>query len=128
MSRVVLSPQVPCPFCEIARDRAPAEVVCRWPEGTMAIRPLNPVVDGHLLVIPRGHVGDALEDPVVTGLVMQRAVELGRQFGTDLNLITSVGPAATQTMAHLHVHIVPRFDGDGIALPWTGQKCQEAVS
>lgn len=87
----------------------------------MAIRPLNPVVDGHVLVIPRGCVGDALEDQAVTGLVMQRAVELGRQFGTDLNLITSVGPAASQTVAHFHIHIVPRFAGDGITLPWTGR-------
>lgn len=126
MSRLILSPQVPCPFCEIARDRAPAEIVRRWPEGTIAIRPLNPVVDGHLLVIPRGHVADALEDPVVTGLVMQRAVELGCGYGTDLNLITSVGPAASQTVAHFHMHIVPRFDGDGLSLPWTNQ--QKATS
>lgn len=110
--------RTPCPFCEIVHRRAPAEIVHTWPDA-IAIRPLNPVVDGHLLVIPRGHVNDALEDPVVTSAVMARAAELGRLYGCDLNLITSVGPAATQTVRHLHVHVVPRREGDGILLPWT---------
>lgn len=114
------TPAGPCPFCEIVHGRAPAEVVSRWPDA-IAIRPLDPVVDGHLLVIPRGHVDDALEDAIVTAAVMARAAELGRLYGCDLNLITSVGRAATQTVRHLHVHLVPRAEGDGLALPWTGQ-------
>lgn len=38
------------------------------------------------------------------------------------NLITSRGGAATQTVFHLHVHVVPREAGDGLALPWTPQQ------
>ena len=41
------------------------------------------------------------------------------------NLITSVGAAATQTVKHLHIHIVPRHEGDGLHLPWTEQKKPE---
>jgi histidine triad (HIT) family protein len=112
----------PCPFCAIVAKKAPAEIILAWPDA-IAIRPLNPVVDGHLLVIPRLHVKDALEDALVTGMAMHRAVELGRQYGMEqpgmgLNFITSVGAAATQSVFHLHVHIVPRYDGDGLALPW----------
>ncbi|HEY8977705.1 MAG TPA: HIT family protein [Burkholderiaceae bacterium] len=110
----------PCPFCEIAAGRAPAAIVGDWPDA-LAIRPLNPVVPDHLLVIPRVHVAHALTDPIVTGAVMARAAGLGQLIGCDLNLITSVGPAATQTVRHLHIHIVPRVEGDGLALPWTGQ-------
>jgi histidine triad (HIT) family protein len=110
----------PCPFCAIIAGTAPAVLIKRWLD-TIAIRPLNPVADGHILVIPNWHVEDALTDPVITGAVMQRAVQLGDLLGGDLNLITSVGPAATQSVRHLHVHIVPRRDGDGLALPWTGQ-------
>ena len=40
----------------------------------------------------------------------------------DFNLITSSGPAATQTIPHIHVHYVPRWPGDGLHLPWTGQE------
>ncbi|MFI0712504.1 HIT domain-containing protein [Streptomyces inhibens] len=35
------------------------------------------------------------------------------------NVITSRGPSATQTIRHLHIHLVPRADGDGLLLPWT---------
>jgi histidine triad (HIT) family protein len=121
-----MSEATPCPFCEIAAGRAPAEVVESWPD-TIAIRPLNPVADGHLLVIPRGHVEDALDDPAVTGLVMQRAVQVGRLYRCDLNIITSVGPAATQSVKHFHVHLVPRFAGDGLPLPWTPQHASSGV-
>jgi histidine triad (HIT) family protein len=52
---------------------------------------------------------------------MSRAAQWARTCG-DANLITSVGSAATQTVFHLHVHVVPRRAGDGLALPWTSQK------
>jgi histidine triad (HIT) family protein len=70
----------------------------------------------HLLAIPRLHVEDALEDPELTGHVMEIAAWFAHG---DCNLITSVGAAATQTVRHLHVHIVPRRPGDGLALPWS---------
>jgi histidine triad (HIT) family protein len=107
-----------CAFCDIVYGWAPAEVVRRWSDA-IAIVPLNPVVDGHLLVIPRLHVPHALADPEVTGLTMRRAAELARERGiTALNLLTSVGREATQTEPHLHIHVVPRAFGDGLALPW----------
>lgn len=51
---------------------------------------------------------------------MESAAAYGEAMGTDFNLITSAGAAATQTVAHLHVHYVPRRTGDGLGLPWTG--------
>jgi histidine triad (HIT) family protein len=108
-----------CPFCAIIRGEAPATIVHRWPDA-VAIVPLNPVTPGHLLVIPVEHMDDALEQPVVTGAVMQRAAALAQP---PCNLITSVGPEATQTIRHLHVHIVPRTAGDGLALPWGRPRC-----
>jgi histidine triad (HIT) family protein len=105
----------PCVFCEIAGGREPAVVVREWPD-TVAIVPLEPVVDGHVLVIPRCHVEDAAENPEVTAVTFGRAAEISvRPF----NLITSAGPEATQTVPHLHVHVVPRREGDGLALPWS---------
>ncbi len=104
-----------CPFCAIVDDNAPAVFVRRWPDA-VAIVPLNPVTAGHTLVIPLRHVEDYLEAPEVTGLVMARAAELGV---APSNLITSAGDAATQTVRHLHVHVVPRRTGDGLPLPWT---------
>lgn len=113
-----------CAFCSIAAGQAPATVLREW-DDALAIKPRGGVNDGHALIIPRVHVADAVEDPAVTGATMTRAAELAAKVGADLNLITSVGPDATQTVYHLHIHIVPRAAGDGLPLPWTPQ--QEAA-
>lgn len=104
-----------CVFCRIVNGQAPSTQVREWPDA-VAIVPHRPVVDGHVLVIPKRHVADFTEDPDVTAAVMRRASGIGEY---PMNLITSAGSAATQTVFHLHVHLVPRRDGDGLALPWT---------
>lgn len=110
-----------CVFCAIVRGDSPATFVARWPE-VVAIRPLRPVVEGHVLVLPTTHVRDAAADPDVTAVTMHAAASLAVSLMPgDFNVITSAGVAATQTVFHLHVHLVPRSVGDGLALPWTGQ-------
>ncbi|GAB2457563.1 HIT family protein [Xylanimonas ulmi] len=110
----------PCVFCAIVNGRSPARFAYTWPE-TVAFYPLNPVVPGHLLVVPRGHVANFAEDPDVTATTMARAAEVAASLGGDMNLITSRGEWATQSVFHLHVHLVPRRESDGLALPWTEQ-------
>lgn len=107
----------PCPFCEINTGRAPATFVHEW-SNAFAIVPLNPVTDGHILVIPKVHVADFTTDPTVTADTMLRAAQLMQSTDRPMNLITSKGRAATQSVFHLHVHLVPRADNDGLALPW----------
>lgn len=84
--------------------------------------PLNPVVSGHRLFVSRRHVTDASVDPEVTAEVVAAASHYAQWQGVDFNLITSGGSYATQTVFHLHVHYVPRFEGDGLTLPWTNQR------
>lgn len=116
-----------CAFCAIAAGQAPAVIVREWPD-TLAIRPRSGGVnDGHVLVLPRVHVADAGTDPDVTAAVSRRAAELMAEH-PDANLITSKGEAATQTVYHLHVHIVPRTKGDGLPLPWTPQHAARAAA
>lgn len=111
-----------CVFCEIVAGRAPATYRARG-TSSIAIEPLNPVTPGHILVIPRAHVVDALEAPSVTAATMYDATLWANAFElAPLNIITSVGHEATQTVFHLHVHLVPRRDGDGLNLPWTEQE------
>lgn len=90
------------------------------------IEPLDPVTPGHLLVIPRAHVPDFRSHPRLLGAMMQSAADLaangevvGQSFTPGCNLIVSAGAAASQTVPHMHVHVVPRRDGDGLTLPWS---------
>ena len=108
-----------CVFCAIAAHRAPAHYIAQWVDA-VAITPRHPVTPGHVLVIPRVHVGDVATSPAVSAAVMARAAELAGGLPA-CNVITSRGSAATQTVMHLHVHVVPRCVGDGLPLPWTPQ-------
>lgn len=113
---------VDCPFCEYA---GPSSII---EQGSAAyvIPPINPVVDGHVLVVPYKHVHDFASDLAVTQAVMLHAALFARTRLIDCNLITSRGEAATQTVKHLHVHLIPRVTGDGLHLPWTGQQTQRS--
>jgi histidine triad (HIT) family protein len=111
----------PCPFCEIVAGRAAATVICEW-DDALAIVPLDPVVDGHLLVIPKTHTADFSTAHYVAAMTMHRASELAAESDQPMNLITSRGREATQSVFHLHLHLVPRAENDGLALPWYSGK------
>lgn len=110
-----------CPFCAIADGSAPAKI--RLDLGDVLIfDPLEPVTGGHVLVVPRQHVEAFNVDPAVTARVAEVAAEYARVWRDDFagfNLITSDGAAATQTVMHLHFHVVPRHPRDRLALPWS---------
>jgi histidine triad (HIT) family protein len=111
-----------CPFCDIIGGLSPADTVREW-DDAIAIVPLNPVTSGHTLVIPKTHVQSFFSSPDVSAATMRRAAEMlhgveRHHDPRDYNVITSAGPAATQTVMHLHVHLIPRQRGDGLALPW----------
>lgn len=74
--------------------------------------------DGHVLVIPCVHVADVGIDPEVSTRTMARAAELAANLDA-VNILTSRGVAATQSVFHLHIHVVPRSEDDGLRLPWT---------
>jgi histidine triad (HIT) family protein len=107
-----------CVFCDIVAGREPAKLVRSWTDA-LAIIPLDPVVEGHVIVIPRVHVTTALDNPEVSAVVMRRATEIAPN---PCNLIVNVGREATQSVFHLHLHIVPRAKNDGLALPWYSGK------
>jgi histidine triad (HIT) family protein len=110
-----------CAFCDIIDEVPGATPILHSMSNAVAFAPLDPVTPGHLLVVPRVHVRDFSQDRGTARVVMDAAVELAQRLDGDLNLITSRGPAATQTVFHMHVHLVPRSAGDGLHLPWTGQ-------
>lgn len=131
MNPAALTQDPPCVFCEIVADKAPAQITVRG-VSSIEIVPLHPVTEGHRLVIPRRHVKDAMVDPGTAAFVMSDAAWWNQlrarsdPLYRSVNFITSVGEAATQSVFHLHIHVVPRRQGDGLALPWTAASPLEA--
>jgi len=112
-----------CAFCAIAHRRAPAKIVRRW-DSVVAIRPRSGgVTAGHLLVIPHQHVPDVGTDPTVTAAVFAAAAELAALLPA-CNVLTSKGRDGTQSVPHLHAHVVPQNAFDGLLLPWSA--CPDA--
>lgn len=107
-----------CIFCKIVNEDPHNQIIRRYGDGVGVFEPLNPCTPGHLLVVPRTHVEDVGEDPLET-MITFGAVTSEAELAGDCNVITSKGSSATQTVFHLHVHIVPRRPGDGLLLPWS---------
>ncbi len=91
---------------------------------TLTFFPLRPAALGHTLVIPKRHVRDLWHSqPNLAVELTRAAVAVGRAIDKALhpdgmNLITSAGAAASQTVMHLHLHLVPRWEGDHIGNIW----------
>jgi histidine triad (HIT) family protein len=108
-----------CVFCEILQGDAPASVVYE-DERVMAFMDIQPVNPGHLLVVPRIHARDlASVEPEAGGWLFRVAMRLAealRRSGLrceGVNLFLADGAAAGQEVFHVHLHVIPRFLGDG---------------
>jgi histidine triad (HIT) family protein len=112
-----------CLFCKIVAGDIPSTRVAE-DERTIAFMDINPGTRGHLLVIPRAHSADLLEiepeDLAACALAAQRmAQRVKDRLGADgVNLVNSCGPHAWQTVFHFHIHVIPRYKGDPLRLPW----------
>ncbi len=86
---------------------------------------ISPATRGHALVIPRRHTPDLLsveaEDLRATTAAAQRlAARMRERLGAEgVNLLNSCGAAAWQTVFHFHLHVIPRYAGDPLRLPWS---------
>ncbi|WP_157314457.1 HIT family protein [Chitinibacter sp. GC72] len=102
-----------CPFCAI-----PAERIIDRNESGFVIRDGFPVSQGHTLIIPYRHIGSFFElskpeRDDLFDLLDQAKLVLDREFKPNAyNIGINDGPAAGQTVPHLHIHLIPRFEGD----------------
>ena len=112
-----------CIFCKIVAGELPARIV-EEDERTIAFMDIAPATRGHVLVIPRAHSRDLFEadaeDVRAIAATAQRvAGRMRERLGADgVNLLNSSGPAAWQTVFHLHMHVIPRYRDDPLRLPW----------
>lgn len=109
--------RAPCLFCAIAAGEVPAAVVLR-DEGTCAFLDARPVFHGHVLVVPRAHVPTLLELPDAAAgpffsAVRRVAAAVERGLGADGTFV-AMNNKVSQSVPHLHVHVVPRRRKDGL--------------
>lgn len=113
-----------CVFCDIINDKKPASIVYSDEKviAFMVIRPINP---GHLVVIPKTHAPGLSELDEEMGVhmfkVALRIVKAIKKSGIEcegINLFLSDGKAAAQEIFHIHLHVVPRFFGDGFGVKY----------
>jgi histidine triad (HIT) family protein len=106
-----------CAFCEIVAGRAPAAVVLDEPD-VLAFLDIRPLFAGHVLVVPRNH-HVALPDlpapllPAFFGAVQRLSVAVPQALGAEGTFVAA-NNRVSQSVAHLHVHVVPRTRGDGL--------------
>lgn len=112
-----------CVFCKIMAKQIPATVV-HEDEHTLAFMDIGQVNPGHVLVALKEHVEnifavDEAQAAAVFGSVARVARAIRGAFEPQgLSVYQANGAAAGQTVFHLHVHLVPRYEGDGMALTW----------
>lgn len=120
MSSVVFS----CPFCMIVAQKDSNVREVYRDDDVVAFFPTEPAVLGHTLLIPRFHAADIWSLPEELAARLGRAsVKLAsavkHAFAPEgLNVVQSNGAAATQTVMHLHIHLVPRWRKDALGRIW----------
>ena len=113
-----------CIFCKILGGELPSQTVAE-DERVVAFMDISPATRGHLLVVPRAHSRNLLEieradlDATIV-MAQQMARRVAERLGAvGVNLLNSCGSAAWQTVFHFHLHVIPRYEGDPLRLPWT---------
>ncbi len=110
-----------CIFCKIAAGEIPSVRVYE-DDRVLAFMDINPLSKGHLLIIPKAHAAtiyEITEDDflAVMSATHKLAAAVKKALNPDgINLLQLNGRAANQVVPHLHMHIVPRWSGDGLTI------------
>ena len=117
-----------CIFCEIVAGRADASVVYEN-EYVLAFLDLFSITEGHTLVVPKKHATRLDDMDTDTGMqVFAGAHTLARRIRESgikcegVNLLLSDGEAAGQEIWHVHMHVLPRYEGDGFGFRIGGSR------
>jgi histidine triad (HIT) family protein len=121
-----------CPFCNIVRGSEPAHIVYE-DEDSIAFLDIAPAAEGHTLVIPRTHARTLLEiAPASAGALMSSATHVAhlidRTFRPEgMTMVQTNGRAGWQSVFHVHLHLVPRWNGDELIRPWRSTRAPDEV-
>lgn len=122
-----------CIFCKIANGEIPSKTLYE-DEEFRVILDLGPATKGHGLILPKNHAANLYELPdeeasKVLVLAKRMALRMREKLACDgLNLVQNNGESAGQTVNHFHLHLIPRYVGDGQQIGWApGKPSQEEL-
>lgn len=121
-----------CIFCKIANGEIPSYKVYEDSE-VIAFLDVNPASRGHTLVMPKDHYTSIVTTPKaildkafeVAQLVAQ--AEIAQLGASGVNVITNCGKSAGQTIDHFHIHVIPRYEHDGLKLDFPPKQLTDST-
>ena len=124
-----------CIFCKIANGEIPSNTIYE-DDSFRVILDNGPATKGHALVLPKDHYADLFETPEDTAaeaikVAKKVAEKIKAKLNCDgLNIVQNNGEAAGQTVKHLHIHVIPRYNNDGQHILWnpTSPSAEELVN
>lgn len=120
-----------CIFCRIANGEIPSVTVCEDSDFRV-ILDLGPASRGHALILPKEHFKDICDaDEKVAAKILPLAARIGSAMKAGLgadgfNVVQNNGTAAGQTVFHLHVHVIPRYEGGPGMVTWAPGEAEQA--
>lgn len=123
-----------CIFCKIANGIIPVNALYE-DDDFKVIFDLGPAAKGHVLILPKEHFDNMFEmtdeyASKVFVLAKKIAGAIKKTFNcAGVNILQNNGVAAGQTVFHFHMHIIPRYEGDGVSVGWTpGEISNEQIA
>jgi HIT domain. len=119
-----------CVFCKIAAGDISSSVIYE-DDDFKVILDIAPAAKGHAIIIPKRHFDDLYE---LDDEVAQKVLKVARKVATamkeelncdGLNFLQNNGEAAGQSVFHIHFHLIPRYNGDNVKIPWATGKYEE---
>ena len=113
-----------CIFCKIIAGDIPSATIYENDEFKVILDRF-PSGEGHALILHKNHVANIFEiDPEQAGRLFALAAKLAKAMKEVLgfehmNILQNNGTVAGQTVFHYHLHLIPRWEGDGINIGWT---------
>lgn len=125
-----------CPFCKIIDGKIPAKIVYE-DDVAVAFLDINPASPGHTLVVPKkhyavlpqmsdseiGHIFSLVRN--ISGLLFEVTQRSSKDKPAGVNIIQNNGAAAGQQVPHVHIHVIPRLEGDNVIQPWQPKQMDE---
>jgi len=108
-----------CIFCKIVSKEIGSELL-KESDNFIAVKDINPVTEGHTLIIPKKHYVNLMDFPKELGgdliefMKLVASDILGKKLGDGFNVVMNNFPSAGQLVPHAHIHLIPRKEGDGI--------------